>query len=60
LAGESKSYADRLFSFPDVGPLHEPDAAQALREPIEESGEQIEDGALEGLCMGRSEAVLSR
>ena len=33
LAGESKSYAERLFSFPDVGALSEPDAAKALREP---------------------------
>ncbi len=47
LAGESKSYAERLFSFPNVGPLHEPDAAQALREPIEEAGEKIEPAALQ-------------
>ena len=47
LAGESKSYAERLFSFPDVGPLAEPDAAKALREPIEEAGELIEPAALQ-------------
>lgn len=46
LAGESKSYAERLFSFPDVGPLSEPDATKALREPIEESGESIDPEAL--------------
>jgi hypothetical protein len=46
LAGESKSYAERLFSFPDVGPLAEPDAATAIREPIEAAGESIEPGAL--------------
>lgn len=46
LAGESKSYAERLFSFPEVGALAEPDAAQALREPIEEAGEKIEPAAL--------------
>ena len=33
LAGESKSYAERLFSFPDVGTLSEDDATKALREP---------------------------
>lgn len=46
LAGESKSYAERLFSFPDVGPLAESDAARALREPIVEAGESIEPTAL--------------
>lgn len=33
LAGESKSYAERLFSFPDIGALSEPDAAKALQDP---------------------------
>ena len=46
LAGESKSYAERLFSFPDVGPLSEADAAKAIREPIEEAGESIAADAL--------------
>lgn len=46
LAGESKSYAERLFNFPDVGPLAETDAAKALREPIEAAGESIEPTAL--------------
>jgi hypothetical protein len=46
LAGESKSYAERLFSFPDIGPLPEPDADKALRDPIEEAGEFIEADAL--------------
>lgn len=46
LAGESKSYAERLFGFPDVGPLAEPDAARALREPIEAAGESIEPDAI--------------
>ena len=47
LAGESKSYAERLFSFPDVGPLNRTDAAQAVREPIEDSSESIEEAALD-------------
>ena len=46
LAGESKSYAERLFAFPDVGPLAELDAAKALREPIEAAGESIEPNAV--------------
>ena len=50
LAGESKSYAERLFSFPDVGPLSEADAAKAIREPIEEAGESIADDALGEIC----------
>ena len=39
LAGESKSYAERLFNFPDVGPLNEADAAKAIRDPIEAAGD---------------------
>jgi hypothetical protein len=50
LAGESKSYAERLFSFPDVGPLSEADAAKAIHEPIEEAGESIADEALGEIC----------
>ncbi len=46
LAGESKSYAERLFSFPDIGPLPEPDTDKALRDPIEEAGESIDADAL--------------
>jgi AAA ATPase domain len=33
LAGDSKSYAERLFNFPDVGALTSADAAKALRDP---------------------------
>jgi len=46
LAGESKSYAERLFGFPDIGPLAESDAAKAIRDPIEASDESIEPAAL--------------
>ena len=34
LAGESKSYAQRLFSFPDLGPLSKTDAIKALQDPV--------------------------
>lgn len=46
LAGESKSYAERLFSFPDVRPLSEADTAKALREPVQEVGVDFEPAAL--------------
>jgi len=47
LAGESKSYAERLFSFPDVGALSEEDAATALRGPALDAGVVFEPAALE-------------
>lgn len=38
LAGEAKSYAERLFEFPSIGPLMEIDAKIALIKPAEEEG----------------------
>jgi hypothetical protein len=46
LAGESKSYAERLFNFPDVGALSEADAMKALREPTKAAGVEFKDDAL--------------
>ncbi len=46
LAGESKSYAERLFSFPEVGALTESDSAKALREPAATAGVVFEPSAL--------------
>jgi hypothetical protein len=46
LAGEAKSYAERLFSFPDVGAVSEEDAAKALREPAKAVGVAFESSAL--------------
>ncbi|MGL5095765.1 MAG: AAA family ATPase, partial [Planctomycetia bacterium] len=46
LAGDSKSYAERLFSFPDIGPLSEEDAALALQEPANDAGVAFEPEAL--------------
>jgi hypothetical protein len=46
LAGESKSYAERLFNFPDIGPLPEPDSNHALQDPINDAGESIDADAL--------------
>lgn len=55
LAGESKSYAERLFSFPPVGPLSEADAEQALQDPVRAEGVEFEPEALReifGLTQG--------
>lgn len=46
LAGESKSYAERLFNFPDIGALSAPDAAKALREPAQAADVLFEASAL--------------
>ncbi|MGH7788303.1 MAG: AAA family ATPase [Candidatus Binatia bacterium] len=47
LAGESKSYAERLFSFPDVGALSEDDANRALRDPAQAAAVTFEAAALQ-------------
>ena len=47
MAGESKSYAERLFSFPDIGPLSGDDAVKALQEPVKAVGVMFEDTALQ-------------
>ena len=46
LAGEAKSYAERLFSFPAVGALSESDAARALRDPARAAGVAFDKTAL--------------
>lgn len=47
LAGRSKSYAERLFRFTDVGPLPKVDAAEALQEPARAQGVEFTPGALD-------------
>lgn len=51
LMGESKSYAERLFSFPDIGPLPESDAIKALQDPVRESGEAFDSAALDKIFL---------
>ena len=46
LAGESKSYAERLFNFPNIGPLSKPDAARALQDPVKAVGVEFAGNAL--------------
>lgn len=47
LSGDAKSYAERLFHYPDVGPLSENDAKDAIRQPVSEEGAVIDDDALD-------------
>ena len=47
LAGEAKSYAERMFTFPIIGSLAEPDAVRALAEPAEHEGVEWDHEALE-------------
>jgi hypothetical protein len=47
LAGEAKSYAERLFKFPRIGQLSPPQAEAALAEPAAEQGVSYEPGALD-------------
>lgn len=46
LAGEAKSYAERLFTFPSLGRLTDAAAADALRIPAERQGVAFEDAAI--------------
>jgi len=46
LAGESKSYAERLFSFPDIGPLSDKDSVKALQGPVKAVGVDFAKTAL--------------
>ena len=47
LAGDSKSYAERLFAFPEIGALSKEDAAKALRDPVAAAGIKFETPALD-------------
>lgn len=46
LSGDAKSYAERLFAYPKVGPLDKESASKAVLEPIKDEGESITDEAL--------------
>jgi len=47
LAGESKSYAERLFAFPDIGALSQQDAAKALQDPAKAAAVAFAPDALD-------------
>lgn len=46
LAGEARSYAERLFNFPEIGSLERQDAYGALQIPAEELGVRFSPDAL--------------
>jgi hypothetical protein len=55
LTGRSKTYAERLFDFPPVGPLGEDDARRALAEPAQQQGVAFEPAAfaaIQGVTQG--------
>lgn len=44
--GDAKSYAERLFEFPEIGPLPEDAARRAIEKPIRDQGAGVTDAAL--------------
>jgi hypothetical protein len=55
LAGEAKSYSERLFDYPPIGPLSDEAARTAIRDPIQDEGAKISDAALDEI-IGKTEA----
>ncbi len=49
LAGNAKSYAERLFDYPSVGPLSRLEVFEAIRGPADAEGVAITDTALDRL-----------
>lgn len=47
LAGDAKSYAERLFDFPNIGSLGDEDARAVLTVPAAQQGVEYNDGALD-------------
>ena len=47
--GRAKSYAERLFEFPEIGPLTSDDAKLAIAKPAEAEGVEIEPAALDAI-----------
>jgi hypothetical protein len=45
--GRAKSYAERLFDFPEIGPLKEQAAGTAIRKPAAAAGVEITEDALQ-------------
>ena len=45
--GDAKSYAERLFDFPEIGALNPADAREAIVRPAENEGAGIEDRAVD-------------
>lgn len=52
LAGDAKSYAERLFKFCEIGPLDDEDVKDALVKPIEDEKASIDIDAVEEMEKG--------
>lgn len=50
-AGRAKSYAERLFEYPEIGPLPDSAAEKALRLPAQKLGVEYSDGALQEILL---------
>jgi hypothetical protein len=46
IAGRSKSYSERLFDYPEIGPLEPSDATEALQKPVRYQGAAFSRGAI--------------
>ena len=49
LAGNAKSYAERLFTFPEIGPLAPAEARLAVTRPAEQAGVTLEPAAVDAI-----------
>jgi hypothetical protein len=49
LAGKAKSYAERLFDYPTIGPLSDEDAALAITKPARDQGVEFTDEAVNAI-----------
>lgn len=49
--GRAQSYAERLFEFPEVGPLTPADARLAIEKPVVEQGVKISGSALDRIVL---------
>lgn len=49
LAGNAKSYAERLFTFPEIGPLARDEGRLAVTRPAEAEGVQVAPAAVEAI-----------
>jgi hypothetical protein len=49
--GRAKSYAERLFDFPEIGPLSRDDARLAIAKPASDEGVRFDDDALEQIII---------
>ena len=49
LAGESKSYTERLFRYPKIGELREEDASIAILKPVQDEGSNIDQDAIKAI-----------